>query len=162
PLFVQTMLERRWLGDKTKQGIYRKEKGPEGNEVRLALNWKTLEYAPAAKPKLPSAERAKNADRLPDRLAQLVAGDPRNDKGSRFHWRLLSGLWNYAADCLSEIADNVADVDRAMRAGFNWEMGPFELWDAAGFAGALERMRAMGIRVSDVAARLEAAGGASW
>jgi 3-hydroxyacyl-CoA dehydrogenase len=162
PPFIQTMLERRWLGDKTRQGFYRKEKDAQGNEIRYALNWKTLAYAPAAKPKLPSVEMAKNAERLPERLAQLLSGDPRKDKGVRFHWRLLTALWNYAADCLPEIADNAADIDRAMRAGFNWEMGPFELWDAAGFPMTLERMREMGIRVSEIATRLEAAGGTGW
>jgi 3-hydroxyacyl-CoA dehydrogenase len=162
PPFLRTMIERRWLGDKTGQGFYRKQKDPKGGEVRLALNWKTLEYAPASKPKMPSVEIAKNADKLSDRLAQLLAGDPRKDKGVRFHWRLLTALWNYAADCLPEIADNVADIDRAMRAGFNWEMGPFELWDAAGFAGTLERMRSMGTPISNVAARLEGTGGTAW
>jgi 3-hydroxyacyl-CoA dehydrogenase len=86
---------------------------------------------------------AKNAERLPDRLAQLLAGDVRKDKAARFHWRLLSALWNYAADCLPEIADDAASVDRAMRAGFNWEMGPFQLWDAAGVNPAtVQRMNA--------------------
>ena len=89
PPFIQTMLERRWLGDKTKQGFYKKEKDAEGKEVRLALDWKTLEYHPAAKPKLPSLEMAKNAERLPDRLRQLLSGDVKKDKAARFHWRLL-------------------------------------------------------------------------
>ena len=135
PPFIQTMLERRWLGDKTKQGFYKKQKDAEGKEIRLVLDWKTLEYQPASKPKLPSLEMAKNAERLPDRLTQLLAGDAQKDKAARFHRRLLSALWNYAADCLPEIADDAASIDRAMRAGFNWEMGPFELWDAAGGAG---------------------------
>ena len=69
------------------------------------LDWKTLEYHPAAKPNLPSLEMAKNAERLPDRLAQLLSGDIKKDKAARFHWRLLSALWNYAAECLPEIAD---------------------------------------------------------
>src|ERR1035441_4016304 len=116
PPFVQTMLGRRWLGDKTKQGFYKKEKDAAGNEMRLALDWKTLQYVPATRPKLPSLEMAKNAENLPERLAQLLAGDPRKDKAARFHWRLLSALWNYAADCLPEIADDAASVDRAMRA----------------------------------------------
>ncbi len=105
------------------------------------LDWKTLEYVPAIRPKIPSLEMAKNAEQLPDRLRQLLAGDVRKDKAARFHWRLLSALWNYAADCLPEIADDVSSVDRAMRAGFNWEMGPFQLWDAAGVAATVERMR---------------------
>ena len=162
PPFLETMLERRWLGDKTRQGFYRKEKDAQGAEVRYALNWKTLEYAPAARPKFPSVEMAKNAEQLPERLAQLLSGDPRKDKGARFHWRLLTSLWNYAANCLPEIADSVFDIDRAMRTGFNWEMGPFELWDAAGFAFTLERMRAMGAPISEIALRLEKAGGAGW
>jgi len=162
PKFVETMLERRWLGDKTRQGFYRKEQDAQGNDVRYSLNWKTLEYAAPSKPKLPSIELAKNAERLPDRLAQLLAGDPRRDKGVRFHWRLLTSLWNYAANCLPEIADSTADIDRAMRSGFNWEMGPFEQWDAAGFTGTMARMREMGMAVSPVAARLEGAGGTTW
>ena len=66
------------------------------------------------------------------------------DKAARFHWRLLTALWNYAADCLPEIADDAASVDRAMRAGFNWEMGPFQLWDAAGVPETVARMQAGG------------------
>jgi len=162
PSFVQAMIERRWLGDKTRQGFYKKVKDSAGKEERFALDWKTLEYKPAAKVKLPSLEMAKNAEQLPDRLAQLLSGDVRKDKGARFHWRLLSGLWNYAADCLPEIADEPASVDRAMRAGFNWEMGPFELWDAAGVPATVERMRAAGEPVSAAVEKLLAAGGASW
>ena len=148
PPFVAELLERRWLGDKTKQGFYKKEKDAEGKELRLVLDWKTLEYVPAIRPKIPSLEMAKNAEKLPERLAQLLAGDARKDKAARFHWRLLSALWNYAADCLPEIADDASSVDRAMRAGFNWEMGPFQLWDAAGVPGTVQRMRDAGERVS--------------
>ena len=162
PAFIQTMLERRWLGDKTRQGFYKKEKDAEGKELRLALDWKTLEYHPAARPKLPALEMAKNAERLPERLNQLLAGDARKDKAARFHWRLLTALWNYAADCLPEIADSAASVDRAMRAGFNWEMGPFELWDAAGVPATVARMKAAGERVSPNVERLLAAGAGSW
>ena len=162
PPFVHAMLERRWLGDKTKQGFYRKEKDAEGKEVRYALDWKTLEYHVAARPKLPTLEMAKNAERLPERLALLLSGDPRKDKAARFHWKLLRALWNYAADCLPEIADDASSVDRAMRAGFNWEMGPFELWDAAGVPETVERMRAAGEPVSAHVERMLTAGGTSW
>jgi len=158
PPFVQRMLERRWLGDKTGQGFYKKQKDAQGKELRLALDWKTLDYHPAAKPNLPSLEMAKNAERLPERLAQLLSGDVKKDRGARFHWRLLSALWNYAADCLPEIADSVASIDRAMRAGFNWEMGPFELWDAAGVPQTVARMESH----SPVVDRLLASGATSW
>ena len=153
PPFIQTMLERRWLGDKTRQGFYRKE-----GDARFALDWKTLEYRPASKPNLPSLEMAKNAERLAERIRLLLQGDTRKDKGARFHWRLLEALWNYSADRLPEIADNASSIDRAMRAGFNWEMGPFELWDAAGVRPTVERMSAP----SPVVARLIEAGGDAW
>jgi len=156
--FIRTMLERRWLGDKTGQGFYRKEKDSAGKEVRFALDWKTLEHRPASKPHLPSLEMAKNAERLEERIRLLLQGDTRKDKAARFHWRLLDALWNYAADRLPEIADNASSVDRAMRAGFNWEMGPFELWDAAGVRQTVERMQA----ASPVVERLLQAGGEGW
>jgi 3-hydroxyacyl-CoA dehydrogenase len=162
PPFIKTMLERRWLGDKTRQGFYRKDKDAGGKEIRLVLDWKTLEYGPAVRPKIPALEMAKNAEKLPERLAQLLAGDVRKDKAARFHWRLLSALWNYAADCLPEIADDAASVDRAMRAGFNWELGPFQLWDAAGVPATVERMRQAGERVSPIVERLPAAGAGAW
>jgi 3-hydroxyacyl-CoA dehydrogenase len=162
PGFIATMLERRWLGDKTRQGFYKKEKDAEGKEIRLVLDWKTVQYVLAIRPKILSLEMAKNADNLSDRLAQLLAGDVRKDKAARFHWRLLSSLWNYAADCLPEIADDASSVDRAMRAGFNWEMGPFQLWDAAGVPGTVARMRAAGEPVSPIVERLRAAGADTW
>jgi 3-hydroxyacyl-CoA dehydrogenase len=158
PPFVQKILERHWLGDKTGQGFYKKVKDPSGKDVRLALDWKTLEYHPAAKPSLPSLEMAKNADRLSDRLAQLLSGDVKRDKVARFHWKLLSALWNYSASCLPEIADDLTGIDRAMRAGFNWEMGPFEMWDAADVRRTAARMESQ----SPALARLLAAGGTSW
>jgi 3-hydroxyacyl-CoA dehydrogenase len=162
PPFIQAMLERRWLGDKTKQGFYKKERDPDGKEIRLALDWKTLEYKPSSKPKFPTLEMAKNAEQLPERLALLLSGDTKKDKAARFHWKLLSALWNYAADCLPEIAEDVSSVDRAMRAGFNWEMGPFQLWDAAGVRGTVERMKASGEPVSANVEKLLAAGADSW
>jgi 3-hydroxyacyl-CoA dehydrogenase len=132
PPFIITMLERKWLGDKTRQGFYKKTKDDKGNEVRLVLDWKALEYHPAQKPRFPLLDMAKNAERLPDRLKQMLAGYYNKDKAARFLWRLLTALWKYSAAALPEIADSAADVDRAMRAGFNWQMGPFQLWDAWG------------------------------
>jgi 3-hydroxyacyl-CoA dehydrogenase len=158
PPFISSMLERRWIGDKVGQGFYRKEKAPDGKDFRQALDWKTLEYLPAGKPKLASVEMAKTIERLPDRFRQLLSGDPRKDKAARFHWKLFSAIWNYAADCLPEIADDVSSVDRSMRAGFNWEMGPFELWDAAGVPEIVGRMD----NPSPVVRRLLDAGASSW
>src|SRR5580704_4547633 len=132
PAFVTTMLERRWLGDKTGQGFYKKEKDAEGNEVRLALDWQTVAYRPATRPKFPSLELAKNAESLPERLRLLMAGNVQKDKAAAFQHQLLTRLFAYAAACLPEIAAEPASIDRAMRTGFNWELGPFEMWDAVG------------------------------
>ncbi len=137
PPFVKTMLERRWLGDKTGQGFYKKEKDADGNELRLALDWQTVTYRPATRPKFPSLELAKNSESLPERLRMLWAGDIRKDKAAKFQLELLSRLFAYAADCLPEIAGDPASIDRAMRTGFNWEMGPFEMWDAVGVDATL-------------------------
>ncbi|MGB8537793.1 MAG: 3-hydroxyacyl-CoA dehydrogenase NAD-binding domain-containing protein [Acidobacteriaceae bacterium] len=137
PPFVKTMLERRWLGDKTGQGFYKKEKDADGNELRLALDWQTVAYRPATRPKFPSLELAKNAESLPERLRILWAGDIRKDKAAKFQRALLSRLFVYAANCLPEIADDPDCIDRAMRTGFNWELGPFEMWDAVGVDATL-------------------------
>ena len=162
PLFVQTMLERRWLGDKTSQGFYKKEKDAEGNELRLALDWQTVAYRPATRPKFPSLELAKNAESLPERLRMLMAGDIRKDKAAAFQWQLLSRLFAYAANCLPEIASEPASIDRAMRTGFNWELGPFEMWDAVGVADTVARMRQAGELAIPNAETLLRSGASSW
>ena len=137
PAFIEAMLERKWLGDKTGQGFYKKVgKDEQGRDLREALNWKTLEYSPAGRPKFPSLEMAKNAESLPERLRMLLAGDPRKDKAAAFYQPLFKDLWNYSGECLPEIADNAASIDQAMCTGFNWELGPFEMWDAVGVANS--------------------------
>jgi 3-hydroxyacyl-CoA dehydrogenase len=162
PPFLETMLERKWLGDKTGGGFYKKERGADGKDTRLVLDLKTLEYQPSEKPKLPTLEMAKNVDSLPERLRMLLGGDQKKDKAARFHWKLLTRLWNYAADCLPEIADSAASIDRAMRAGYNWQLGPFQMWDAVSVAETVKRMQAAGERVSPVVETMLASGAASW
>ena len=158
----QTMLERRWLGDKTKQGFYKKEKDADGQGSPPGARLEDPRIRAGDPAQAAVARNGEECRALPERLAQLLAGDVRKDKAARFHWRLLSALWNYAADCLPEIADDAASVDRAMRAGFNWEMGPFELWDAAGVPRTVARMRAAGEPVSANVERLLAAGADAW
>jgi len=163
PGFIERMLERRWIGDKGGQGFYKKDpeaKDPKNN--RLALDWRTLEYRPAGRPKFPSIEMAKNAESLPERLRLVLSGDVKKDKAAAFLFPLLTGIWNYAADTLPEIADSPASVDRAMRTGFNWELGPFEMWDATGVADTVDRMRAIGLHVSPLAEALLQSGKRSW
>ena len=153
------MLERKWLGDKTKGGFYKKTKRPEG-ESGMALDWKTLEYRPSQRPKFPSLEMAKTVDDLPERLNMLLA--PSKDKAGVFLWSALSELWTYAANRIGEISDSVVEIDRAMKLGFNWEMGPFELWDAAGVAKTVKRMKVEGKPVSANVEKLLASGHERW
>jgi 3-hydroxyacyl-CoA dehydrogenase len=163
PAFLETMLERKWLGDKTGQGFYKKiPDAPDPKNNRLALDWKTLEYRPAQRPKFPALEMAKNAESLPERLRLLIGSGPGKDKGSIFLWTLLTRIWNYAADCLPEIADDIASIDRAMRAGFNWELGPFEMWDAVGVPQSCEKLKSRGEHVSQQAEMLLASGKTGW
>jgi 3-hydroxyacyl-CoA dehydrogenase len=135
PAFYRQMLERKLLGDKTKGGFYKKAKSASGDDERLALDWKTLEYHPRQKPKFAALEMAKNIEDTGARLRMLLGLDgsqQKTDKAGAFLWNALSDLWTYAANRIPEIADSVVEIDSAMRMGFSWELGPFELWDAAG------------------------------
>lgn len=162
PAFYDQMVERKLLGDKTKAGFYKKERGPEG-EKRLALDWKTLEYRPAQRPKFPSLEMAKNVESLGERVRMLTGfGGEKLDKAGQFLWTALSEVFTYSANRIPEISDNVVEIDRAMRMGFNWEMGPFELWDAIGVPATVERMKKEGKPVSANVEKLLALGQKSW
>ncbi|HWC19728.1 MAG TPA: 3-hydroxyacyl-CoA dehydrogenase NAD-binding domain-containing protein [Terriglobales bacterium] len=160
PDFYLKMLERKWLGDKTKQGFYKKTKSESG-EDRFAIDWKTLEYHPRGKSRFQLLEMAKNMDSGPERLKMILNADPR-DKAAQFYWTSLSELWTYAANRIPEIADSVVEIDRAMRTGFNWELGPFEMWDAAGVPATVERMKKEGLSVAANVEKLLASGKTSW
>jgi 3-hydroxyacyl-CoA dehydrogenase len=167
PEFFGKMLEHKWLGDKTKGGFYKKAKGGAGNEdERLALDWKTLEYYPRQKPKFPALDMAKNIEETGARLRTLLgldgSGPQKNDKAGAFLWAALSDLWTYSANRVPEISDSVVEIDRAMRLGFNWELGPFELWDEAGVESTVARMKKEGKPVSANVERLLASGQQSW
>jgi len=166
PDFLRHMIERKWLGDKTKGGFYKKIKGSgDGADERLALDWKTLEYHPRHKPKFPALEMAKNVEQMGQRIRMLLGMDgapAKADKGGQFLWTALSELWTYTANRIPEISDSVVEIDRAMRLGFNWELGPFELWDAAGLEATVSRMKKEGRPVAANAEKLLASGKKSW
>ena len=150
---LSEIVKRGWLGDKSGQGFYKKTRGPnghksEGKEERLVLDLNTLEYRPAAKASLPALEMAKNAQTVEERLRLLLANDPAKDKAAKFLWPFLSTLWNYAAERIGEAADDAPSIDAAMRAGFNWELGPFQMWDAADVRETVARMELLKIPVS--------------
>jgi len=172
PDFYKQMLERKWLGDKTKGGFYKKGVGRAPSpanagkeDERLALDWKTLEYRPRQKPKFPALEMAKNIEDTGARLRMLLGleGSPqRGDKAGAFLWSVLSDLWNYSANRVPEISDSIVEIDRAMRLGFNWKLGPFELWDAAGIEATVARMKKEGRAVAGNVEQLLAGGKKSW
>ena len=162
PAFYQQMLEKKWLGDKTKGGFYKKQRDAEGKEERLGIDWKTLEYRPKAKARFAALEMAKSVDDFGERLRMLLAGDPAKDKAAQFYWTILSELWAYAANRIPEIANSVVEIDRAMNMGFNWEKGPFELWDAAGIEQTVARMKTEGKPVPANVEKVLAAGAKSW
>lgn len=166
PDFFQKMLQNKWLGDKTKGGFYKKVKGGDGREdERLAIDWKTLEYHPRQKPKFPALDMAKNVEDTGGRLRMMLGleGAPqKGDKAGAFLWAALSDLWTYAANRVPEISDSIVEIDRAMKLGFNWELGPFELWDSAGVEPTVARMKKEGKPVSQNAETLLASGQRSW
>jgi 3-hydroxyacyl-CoA dehydrogenase len=159
---LEEIVKRGWLGDKAGQGFYKKTRGADGAEQPFVLDLKTFEYRPLVKAAIPSLDMAKNAATLKDRLKLLLANDLAKDKAAAFLWPLLSTLWNFAADRIGEAAKDAPSIDRAMRAGFNWEMGPFEMWDAVGVPTTISRMKALQAQVSPNAEALLAAGRASW
>ena len=167
PDFFQKMLERKMLGDKTGGGFYKKAGGRApspanpADDERLALDWKTLEYRPRKKPKFASLEMAKNIDDTSARLKMLLGGSGKS-KEEQFLWAALSDLWTYSANRIPEISESIVEIDRAMRLGFNWDLGPFELWDAAGVEASVARMTRESRAVARNVEKLLMAGNKSW
>ena len=176
PAFFKQMLERKWLGDKTKGGFYKKSVGrapssagggKEKEEERLAINWKTLEYHSRQKPKFAALDMAKNVEETEARIRMLLAldgsgGAQKPDKASAFLWAALSDLWTYSANRIPEISDSAVEIDRAMHLGFNWELGPFQLWDAAGVEATVARMKKEGRPIAANVEKLLASDAKSW
>ena len=150
PAYINKMVENKWLGDKTKQGFYKKTKKPsplgegkgEVSEI-LSLNLKTLEYLPQQKTKFATLEQTKTIDNLRDRMKVLLAG---KDKAGEFYRASFYGLLRYVSERIPEIADETYRIDAAMQAGFGWELPPFECWDALGVAETVKLMEAAGYK----------------
>jgi 3-hydroxyacyl-CoA dehydrogenase len=144
PALVEEMAKRGWLGDKTGQGFYKKVRG-EGEKEILTLDVNTMEYRPRQKARFASLEMGKSIEDTKERLRALVGPlleGQKGDKAQQFLWGALSEMCLYAARRVPEISDNVVDVDRALRWGFAWELGPFEIMDAIGvkaFAGQVQK-----------------------
>ncbi|UKT63089.1 3-hydroxyacyl-CoA dehydrogenase/enoyl-CoA hydratase family protein [Pedobacter mucosus] len=141
PEYVTKMEANKWLGDKTQQGFYKKTKTAEGKTEILALDLKTLEYKPQQKIKSATLEMTKPVENLRERMKIFAKG---KDKAGELFRHSSFGLFEYVSDRIPEISDELYRIDDAMRAGFGWELGPFELWDAVGIKGAIEGMEQYG------------------
>ncbi len=142
PPVLRTLVERGWLGKKSGRGFYRRQDG-----TTLVLDLGTLEYRPWREPSFSSWDGVRTIRDVGGRVRALLQAE---DRASAFVWPLLSRTLVYAARVLPEISDDVVSVDRAMRWGFNWDLGPFELWDALGPAEVASRLQAEGTSVPPV------------
>jgi 3-hydroxyacyl-CoA dehydrogenase len=159
PDFVTRMVERRLLGEKTGGGFYQKRKGEDGKRDIWTLDVASLEYRPQQKARLPALDAAKNIEDARARVKALAWG---KDRVGQFLWKTMSRVLVYAANRIPEIADNVVEVDRAMRWGFGWELGVFETWDAIGVEKSVARMKEEGRAIPPNLQRMLEAGAASF
>ena len=159
PDYVTKMLENKWLGSKTGQGFYKQVKTPEGKKEILSLDLKTLEYKPSVKAKFATLDTAKKIENLKDRFKVMVAG---TDKAGDFYRAVLSRGFAYASNRVPEITDEFYKIDQAMCAGYAWEIGPFEVWDALGVAEGVKVMEAAGLKPSQWVVDMLAAGNTTF
>jgi len=141
PAVIDTMLEKKILGDKTKGGFFKKSTDAEGKRQILELDLNTFEYKPQEKTKFHSLDTAKRIEDTSERINKLVWGD---DKVAEFLWKTMSRTFRYAANRIPEIADTIVEVDNAIKWGFGWEIGVFESWDAVGLQKSVDRMHKEG------------------
>ena len=141
PDYVKKMQQNKWFGDKTQQGFYKKVRDESGKSEILALDLKTLEYRPQQKIKSATLEATKTVENLCDRMKVFAKG---TDKVGEFFRTSFFGLFEYVSDRIPEISDELYRIDDALRAGFGWELGPFEVWDALGVKDAVDGMQKYG------------------
>lgn len=146
PDFVQTMMDKKWLGSKSGQGFYKKSADANGKKKILALDLNTLEYNESKKAKFATLNLTKNVDKVIDRFAILIKGQ---DKAGEFYRKTLAALFAYASNRIPEISDELYRIDDAMRAGFGWEHGPFQIWDAIGVEKGLSLISEEGYDVGE-------------
>lgn len=138
PGFIDTMVESKWLGSKSGQGFYKKIKNEKGESEILSLDLETLEYRKQKRASFPTLEKTKSIDRLADRFPVLIAGD---DQAGEFYRKNFGAMFAYVSKRVPEITDEFYKIDDAMKAGFGWQMGPFEIWDAIGIEKGIELIK---------------------
>ncbi|WKK64706.1 3-hydroxyacyl-CoA dehydrogenase/enoyl-CoA hydratase family protein [Lutimonas zeaxanthinifaciens] len=141
PEFISTMMENNWLGSKTKQGFYKKTVDKNGKKEILVLDLDTMEYRMSNKVSFATLGTTKTIEKVIDRFKVLVKG---KDKAGEFYRKTLSAIFAYASNRIPEISDELYRIDDAMKAGFGWEHGPFEIWDSIGVEEGLKMMESEG------------------
>ncbi|MCW5519740.1 3-hydroxyacyl-CoA dehydrogenase/enoyl-CoA hydratase family protein [Aureitalea sp. L0-47] len=141
PAFIDTMMENKWLGSKTGQGFYKKIKKEDGSSEILSLDLDSLEYRAKKRASFPTLEMTKSIDKVIDRFKVLVGG---KDKAGEFYRKNFGAMFAYVSKRIPEITDELYKIDDAMKAGFGWENGPFEIWDAVGLSEGIELIKAIG------------------
>jgi 3-hydroxyacyl-CoA dehydrogenase len=154
PEVLQKMVDKGWIGEKAGQGFYKKVKGDKGKDI-LTLDLDTLDYMPMKKVQSATLEAAKMAKGLNEKLRTLVYG---KDTYSEFLWNVLKQVLVYSAEKVGEIAGSIVEIDNAMKWGFNWDLGPFETWDAIGLEKSVARMKEEGTKVPSWVEELIAGG----
>lgn len=142
PEFIETMSENKWLGSKTGQGFYKKVKASDGKSEILSLDLDTMDYRPKKRANFGTLENTKPIDKVIDRFEVLVDG---KDKAGVFYRKSFAALFSYVTHRIPEITDELYKIDDAMKAGFGWEHGPFQIWDAIGFENGLKIMEDEGL-----------------
>jgi len=159
PDFINTMMENKWLGSKTGQGFYKKSKDAKGKTEILTLDLDTMDYRSKKSAKFATLELTKTIDKVVDRFAVLVDG---NDKAGEFYRKSFAALFAYVSHRIPEITDDIYKIDDATKAGFGWEHGPFQIWDAIGLEKGLEIMKAEGEVAAPWVAEMLASGQKSF
>jgi 3-hydroxyacyl-CoA dehydrogenase len=151
PSFIDKMVTNNMLGSKTKQGFYKKSVDDKGEKTILELNLKTFDYQPTNRFKYATIAKAKQTDSIKERMKILFEG---SDKAGSFYKKVFSGLFSYAACRIPEIADEIYKIDDAMKAGFGWELGPFEIWNEVGIENGINIMKENDLVIPEWVAKL--------
>jgi 3-hydroxyacyl-CoA dehydrogenase len=159
PDYISKMVENGWLGSKSGQGFYKKSKDENGKKQILSLDLNSLEYKVAEKVKFPTLEMAKPIEDLKQRTKMLLMG---MDKAGQFYRQIFGGLFAYVSNRIPEISDDFYKIDDALKAGFGWELGPFETWDILGLDQGLKLIKDQNKKVATWVEELKSAGFTSF
>ncbi len=146
PDFIDKMLQKKWLGDKTKQGFYKKTRDQKGKRKILSLDLDNFSYEEQKKVKFETIGKAKKTNNLNERLKILITG---NDKASLFYKKMFAIMFSYVSNRVPEISNEIYKIDAAMCAGFGWKIGPFETWDAIGIQKGIDLIKQENLPIPD-------------